>query len=166
MVLTIDVGLADIAAIRRRPRARAKSGEKPVLTCIMDGAKASKTAATSGEMLPNYVFPEDAARVLGKLARYAEWRDQPEGIILDFDDIRPQEARVICESAHREHGAVWLSGEETRKVLSAFALPVPPGGICATADEAAKLAAHVGFPVALKLASPRSCTKPSSAACD
>lgn len=95
MVLTIDVGLADIAAIRRRPRARAKSGEKPVLTCIMDGAKASKTAATSGEMLPNYVFPEDAARVLGKLARYAEWRDQPEGIILDFDDIRPQEAQVI-----------------------------------------------------------------------
>jgi acyl-CoA synthetase (NDP forming) len=94
-----------------------------------------------------------AARVLGRLALYAEWRDQPEGIILDFDDIRPQEARAICENTRREHGAAWLSGEETRKVLAAFALPVSPGGICATAEEAAKLAAQVGFPVALKLAS-------------
>ena len=38
-------------------------------------------------------------------------------------------------------------------MLSAFALPVPPGGICRNADEAAKLAAQIGFPVALKLAS-------------
>jgi hypothetical protein len=30
---------------------------------------------------------------------------------------------------------------------------VPPGGICVTADEAAKLAAQIGFPVALKLTS-------------
>ena len=158
IVLTINVGLADIAAIYRRVHsafrvARAKIGEKPVFTCIMDGAKAPKTAATSDETLPNYAFPEDAARVLGKMARYAEWRDRPEGIILDFDDIRPQEARSICGNARREHGATWLSGEETRKVLCAFALPVPPGGICTTADEAAKVAAQIGFPVALKIAS-------------
>ncbi|HYT53146.1 MAG TPA: GNAT family N-acetyltransferase [Verrucomicrobiae bacterium] len=159
IVLTIHVGLVDLAAIRRQiysavRAARGKGGDiKPVLTCIMDGAKVPKTVASSGEVVPNYAFPEDAARVLGKLARYAEWRDRPEGIILDFDDIRPQEARAICEHACRERGASWLSGEETRKVLSTFALPVPAGGICPSADEAAKLAAQIGFPVALKLAS-------------
>ena len=46
-----------------------------------------------------------------------------------------------------------MSGEETRKALTAFGLPVPAGGICTSADEAAKLAAEIGFPVALKLAS-------------
>jgi acetate---CoA ligase (ADP-forming) len=159
VVLTIHVGLTDLAAIDRHVHsavsaARAKNGcDKPVLTCIMDGRKLSKAAARRGEALPNYAFPEDAARVLGKLARYAEWRQQPEGIILDFDDIRPQEARAVCEQARREHGADWLSGEETRKVLTAFSLPVPPGGICSSADDAAKLAARIGFPVALKLAS-------------
>jgi acetyl coenzyme A synthetase (ADP forming)-like protein len=159
VVLAIHVGLTDLAAINRRVHsavsaARAKNGcDKPVLTCIMDGGKMPRAAARRGEALPNYAFPEDAARVLGKLARYAEWRQQPEGIILDFDDIRPQEARAVCERARREHGADWLSGEETRKVLNAFSLPVPTGGICSNADDAATLAARIGFPVALKLTS-------------
>ena len=154
IILTIDVGLADIGAISREVHqavnaARTRNGAgKPVLTCIMDGQTAAKPTSTGGEQLPNLAFPESAARVLSKLAQYAEWRARPEGMILDFDDIRPQEARAICEQARREHGTAWLSGEETRKVLSAFALPVPPGGICRTADEAAKLAAQIGFPVA------------------
>lgn len=159
IILTIDVGLADIGAISREVHqavnaARIRNGGgKPVLTCIMNGQTAAKPTSTGGEQLPNLTFPESAARVLSKLAQYAEWRARPEGMILDFDDIRPQEARAICEQARREHGAAWLSGEEARKVLSAFALPVPPGGICLNADEAAKLAGRLGFPVAVKLAS-------------
>jgi acyl-CoA synthetase (NDP forming) len=98
-------------------------------------------------------FPESAARVLGKLAHYAEWRDAPEGVIFDFDNIRPQESRTICEQVVRSRGPSWLSGDETRRVLSAFALPLPPGGICQSADEAASMARQIGFPVALKLTS-------------
>jgi acyl-CoA synthetase (NDP forming) len=119
----------------------------------MNPSKGSKSALTETHLVPNYVFPEEAARVLGQLARYSEWRNRPEGILVDFDDIRPQEVRAICENARRQYGATWLSAEETRKVLLAFALPLPPGGICMSADESAKLAAHIGFPVALKLAS-------------
>jgi acyl-CoA synthetase (NDP forming) len=133
-------------------RSKSDAG-KSVLTCIMEGGKGPKAASSAVEPLPNLDYPESAARVLGKLARYAEWRARPEGMILDFDDIRPQEARTICQQALREQGDGWLSGEATRNLLSAFALPVPPGGICVTADEAAKLAAQIGFPVALKLTS-------------
>ena len=160
IVLTIHVGLADISAIARNVRsgvsnAQAKGGKsKPVLTCIMGGEKKAAAAAKSGAArLPNYAFPENAARVLGKLARYADWRDQPEGIIPAFDDIRPQEARAICVRALEEHGASWLSADESRRVLAAFALPLAPGGICRDGEEAASMAAEIGFPVALKLAS-------------
>lgn len=158
IVLTIDVGLADLTAIRDQVdsavrAAQAKHFAKPVLTCMMNPSKISESALTETHLVPNYVFPEEAARVLGQLARYAEWRNRPEGILVDFDDIRPPEVRAICENARREYGATWLSAEETRKVLLAFALPLPAGGICTSADEAAKLAAHIGFPVALKLAS-------------
>jgi acetyl coenzyme A synthetase (ADP forming)-like protein len=159
IILTIDVGLTDIGTISHEvhqavnaTRTRGDAG-KPVLTCIIDGQTAAKSTSTGGEQLPNLTFPESAARVLSKLAQYAEWRARPEGMILYLDDIRPQDARAICEQARREHGAAWLSGEEVRKVLSAFALPVSPGGICLSADEAAKLASRLGFPVALKLAS-------------
>jgi acetyl coenzyme A synthetase (ADP forming)-like protein len=158
IILTIDVGLADIAGVSREVEravnaARPKSGAgKPVLTCMMDGERVAPTA-TAGEPLPNLTFPESAARVLSKLALYAEWCGRPEGMSIDFDNIRPQDARALCEQVQRDRGATWLSGEETRKVLSAFAVPLAPGGICRGEEEAASLAREIGFPVALKLAS-------------
>lgn len=159
VVLTIHIGLTDIAAITSEvhdavTRARsAGEADKPVLTCIMDGARAAEAAPTGAARLPNYAFPESAARVLGKLAHYAEWRAQPQGILLDFDDIRPQDARALCHNATERDGAGWLSGEDTRAILSAFALPLPPGGVCRNDDEAARMASRIGFPVAIKLAS-------------
>ncbi len=159
IVLTIHVGLSDITAISREVEravaaARRRSGaEKPVLTCMMDGDKIATTGSDPREHLPNLTFPESAARVLGKLAQYAEWRRDSEDTITDFDDIHPQQARALCEQALRDRGSTWLSGEETRQVLAAFAVPLPPGGICRSADEAAAMARQVGFPVALKLAS-------------
>jgi len=159
IVLTIHVGLADIAAISQAigagvAAARLQEGVgKPVLTCIMDGGRTANAIAANNERLPNYSFPENAARAMGKLAFYAEWRNQPEGVVPDFADIQPQIARAICQHSLQTQGGGWLSAEETRKVLSALALPLPRGGVCRTGDEAAQLARQVGFPVALKLAS-------------
>lgn len=159
IVLTINVGLGDLAEVRDNIgsavcTARSKRGsEKPVLTCIIDHENTAYLVPPGGETLPNCTFPEDAARVLCKMARYAEWRNRPQGMIVDFEDIRPRDARSICENACRDRGAGWLSGDETRKLLSAFALPIPPGGICSSAEEAEKLAVQIGFPVALKLSS-------------
>jgi len=159
IVLTIHVGLADTAAIGRAicagvSAARRHGGNgKPVLTCIMDRAHAGKPIRADGEQLPNYAFPESAARVLGKLSRYAEWRNQAPGAVPDFDDIQPQAARALCRMALQESGAGWLSPEQTRSVLSAFALPLPRAGVCRNVEEAAALAQDIGFPVALKLAS-------------
>jgi len=109
----------------------------------------------AGESIPTYAFPESAARVLGKIAAYAQWRRGPHGLIPDFDDIDPASAREICRRAIEERGAGWLSAEEARAVLGAMRLPVAAGGIARTADEAAELARKIGFPVAVKLASHR-----------
>ena len=159
IVLTIHVGLADIVAIARGiaagvARARRQGGAaKPVLTCIMDGDKLRDAGAGNGEKLPNYAFPENAARVLGKLASYAEWRKEPLGLIPEFDDIRPQAARALCQTVLKDRGSGWLGADEARKMLDAFALPLPSSALCRTDQEAAAFARTIGFPVALKLAS-------------
>jgi acetyl coenzyme A synthetase (ADP forming)-like protein len=159
IVLTIHIGIAEIAAIAERVHAgvaasRTQGGKnKPVLTCIMDGATALKPQANADERLPNYEFPECAARVLGKIAAYAEWRKESPGIIPDFDDIKPGAARALCQGRLRQRGAAWLSADELRQVLTAFGLPLPEGDICQSADDAARIAAQIGFPVALKLVS-------------
>ncbi|MGH7816522.1 MAG: GNAT family N-acetyltransferase, partial [Candidatus Binatia bacterium] len=149
IVLTIHVGLADIAAVARGiaagvSAARARPGAgKPVLTCIMDGDKIREPSAPDGERLPNYPFPEHAARVLGKLVNYSEWRKQSEGVVPEFDDIEPRLARALCQNVLKERGSSWLSAEDVRKVLAALALPLPRGGVCRTADEGAERAHEI-----------------------
>jgi acyl-CoA synthetase (NDP forming) len=119
----------------------------------MGGDKLHDAGASADERLPNYAFPENAARVLGKLANYADWRQQPQGMIPEFDDIKPQSARALCQSMVKERGAGWLSAEEVRNVLKDFSLPLPPSAICRSPDDAVQAARQIGFPVALKLAS-------------
>jgi acetate---CoA ligase (ADP-forming) len=159
IILTIHVGLADISAIAQAisasvASARGQGGAgKPVLTCIMDGGKLSDAGPLNGERLPNYAFPENAARVLGKLANYAEWRQRPPGVIPEFDNIQAQPARTLCQTILRERGAGWLGADEVRTVLQSFGLPLPRSAICRTADDTVVAAHDIGFPVALKLAS-------------
>ncbi len=139
-----------IAAARR-----AGVTTKPVLACVMAEPGQPVPLEVEGEKIPTYAFPENAARALGKVAAYAVWRAQPPGLLWSFDDIRPDQARQICHDALAARGDGWLSTEEARAVLTAFALPVAAGTVARSADEAAALAAVVGFPVAAKLASRR-----------
>src|SRR4029079_7043663 len=54
-----------------------------------------------------------------------------------------------------QRGTGWLTTEETRGILNAMKLPVQPGGIAHTSDDAVALAEKIGYPIALKLASHR-----------
>ena len=146
-----------LEAIRQGVAAgRAAGGAgKPVLACLVAKEDAGTPMNLVGESVPTYAFPESAARVLGKVAAYAEWRAGPHGIIPDFVDIDPAAARESCRKAVRDRGEGWLAPAETRAVLRAMHLPVAPGGVARTADDAASLARILGYPVAVKLASHR-----------
>jgi acetyl coenzyme A synthetase (ADP forming)-like protein len=161
IVIYIPVGFSETATIVASVRAAvakahaAGARRKPVLACLMADEGAGHAFDPAGENIPAYPFPETAGRVLGKLAAYADWRARPEGLVPDFEDLDIAGAREVCRQALAQRGAGWLSAEETRATLSAFHLPLPPGGVAATADAAAELARRVGFPVAVKLASRR-----------
>jgi acetyl coenzyme A synthetase (ADP forming)-like protein len=133
---------------------RAAGGEaKPVLLSLMVEDGSNQPLPAAHEHLPSYTFPEATARVLSKVADYAEWRNQPLGMLLEYDDANPQGARAICQQALAARGPGWLATGETRQLLSAMGLPVAPGGVAQSAEEAVQLAREAGFPVALKLAS-------------
>lgn len=161
IVILIPVGMAPADDFGRAicdgvAAARGSGGaNKPVLVSWMGEKDAKRELVLDDERLPTYSFPEEAGRVLAKVAAYAEWRSQPLGMIPDFDEIRPLSAREICAKALQERGPGWLSTDETRRVLTALGLPVAPGGVAKSAAEAAELARQLGFPVAVKLASHR-----------
>jgi acyl-CoA synthetase (NDP forming) len=65
------------------------------------------------------------------------------------------DARAVCREAVTARGDTWLTDDEMRRVLEAFALPVVPGGVAKTADEAVATATAIGFPVAAKISASR-----------
>jgi acyl-CoA synthetase (NDP forming) len=119
----------------------------------MDSAHTRVSLHAGAERIPTYPFPENAARALGKVAKYAAWRSQPAGLFWGFDDIHLEEARAICLKALADHGDGWLTDEEAWNVLHAFAMPAAVRSLARTADEAVAFASVIGLPVAAKLAS-------------
>lgn len=152
-----DPSTAILEAMRQGAAAgRAAGGAgKPILACLVARGGAGPPIMIAGERIPTYAFPESAARVLGKISDYAQWRAGPRGLIPDFDDINPVSAREICRKAIEERGAGWLSAEEAEAVLEAMGLTLVAGGLARSAGDAAQLARSLGFPVAVKLASRR-----------
>jgi acetate---CoA ligase (ADP-forming) len=133
---------------------RAGATRTPVLTCVMAEPGRPVPFDAQGERLPAFAFPENAAHALGKASAYAEWRAQPPALYWGFEDTDPDRARAICRAAAARSDSGWLSDEEVRDVLRAYQLPLAPGAIAHSADEAVTLAHSIGFPVALKISSP------------
>jgi acyl-CoA synthetase (NDP forming) len=161
VVVFTPVGLADTAevtqAIADAVTAARGSGAAaiPVLACLLGQEEHRTHLELPAERIPCYPFPETPARVLGKVAAYAAWRDQPPEVFPDFDDLDLPAAREVCRRALAERGSGWLSAEEVQAVLGEVRLPLVPARLARTADEAVAAAADLGFPVAVKLASRR-----------
>ncbi|GAB2772256.1 acetate--CoA ligase family protein [Amycolatopsis magusensis] len=61
--------------------------------------------------------------------------------------------REVLDKVHAE-GRAALTAPEGRRICEAYGIPTPGEGLATTEEEAAKLAADLGFPVALKIVSP------------
>jgi acetyl coenzyme A synthetase (ADP forming)-like protein len=144
--------LAAIAEGISAGRAAGGAG-KPVAACVMAMPGRPAPLRAGHETIPVYTFPENAVRALGKAGAYARWRAEPPGLFWGFDDIQNDEARALCRKAIDARGDTWLTMEEAHRVLHLFGLPLAAGAIARTAEDAAALAAALGFPVAAKLVS-------------
>jgi acyl-CoA synthetase (NDP forming) len=161
IVIHVSPGVLDVEpflqAIQEGTVAASGTGActRPVLACLMPEQVSLRLAGSGQGRIPCYAFPEAPARVLGKLAPYAEWRTQPLGRVPDFRDADLSSARGVGREALDRRGNGWLSTEETLRILRAMRLPVAPGEVVRTPEEAVALARKLGFPVTLKLASHR-----------
>jgi acetyl coenzyme A synthetase (ADP forming)-like protein len=107
----------------------------------------------SGNPIPVYAFPEDAARAVGHAARYGAWRDAPAGRVPVFEDCRPDEAAAVI--AHALGGGVdWLSPPDVASLLDCYGLPTPAARQVASAAAAGRAASEIGGQVALKAIAP------------
>jgi acetyltransferase len=102
--------------------------------------------------LPDYPSPERAVDALRAMCEYAEWRRQPPRILTRFAVNRRRVERIIHRSIRAD--ILQLGEADAKDILRAYGFNVPPGRIAADADEAVAYADRIGYPVAMKIASP------------
>ncbi|WP_344651666.1 GNAT family N-acetyltransferase [Cryptosporangium japonicum] len=103
--------------------------------------------------VPSYATPEAAARTLGKVATYAEWRGTPAGQLPSLSDIDPGGARTIVgRTLDRHPEGVDLEDDEAAELLAAYGITVWPSRRVVGADAVVAAATELGFPVAVKAA--------------
>jgi acyl-CoA synthetase (NDP forming) len=139
---------ADVAAAISRAADRVPA-EVAILAVFMADGDAPVALQRSGQPIPRYLFPEDAARALGHAARYGRWREAPVGEIRSFEDTRPDEAAALIARALSAGGG-WLAPTELAALLDCYGLRLPASREVSDPAAAGRAAAELGGQVALK----------------
>ncbi len=129
-------------------------GEKPLLACLMavtDARPAIEILEKAA--IPNYGFPERAARALAAMARYSGWVHRPRTEYRIFTDIQGEQVREIIVRAQRE-GRSFLPEPEAHELLKAYGFPMLTYRFAQSEEETLKAADQIGYPLVLKIVSP------------
>ncbi len=155
LVLNCPTAVADSMDAARAVVGAAGKARCPVLTSWLgEGSAAESRRLLSANRLPTYETPDEAVRAFMHLARYRQTQDllmqtPPAAAIAPDRDS----ARGVIANALREGRAV-LTEPEAKAVLKAYGIPVLETVVATDPQDAARRAAAIGFPVALKILSP------------
>ncbi|MBN1435638.1 MAG: acetate--CoA ligase family protein [Sedimentisphaerales bacterium] len=128
-------------------------GEKPILACFMGGSDVmpgrEELVACN---LPDYPAPERAVDALRAMYEYATWRRRPPRVVTRFPVNRRRAERII--QRHNRNNQLQIGEAKAKDILRAYNFNVPPGDLARSVDEAVEVADRIGYPVAIKIASP------------
>jgi len=127
--------------------------DKPIIGCFMGEAKIRAGAdILNRNRVPNFISPDRAVSALRAMWHYRQYLSQPQTEPDEFDVNREEVQRILNEV--RADGRLTLGETEARGVIAAYGIPLPKSTLAHTSEEAIEIAEDIGFPVALKIASP------------
>jgi acetyltransferase len=127
--------------------------DKPILACFMGEARIQAgTDILKLNGVPNFPYPERAARAFRAMSDYRLIRSRPEPDYVQFD-VDNNAVREVFDRVRSEE-RLSIGDAEARSILEAYGMRIPQSLIAETPDEAVKIAGRIGYPVVLKIASP------------
>src|SRR5581483_8280604 len=144
------------AQIGAEVAAAAAHADKTVVATEVGATDRSLAMPGTGHSLPVFAYPEAAAAAVAMACRCAETRDRPPR----SDDAPPAERRRARSLVRRAlaDGRQWLSPDEVATLLDCYHVPqvaqrtVSAGELAdPRADVAARAAAELGYPLAVKI---------------
>ncbi len=142
--------------------AEASAGsEKTCAACFVGLREVTHEGMLGTETVPAFPTPEDAARALASVTRYAQWRRRDPGVPVEPSGCDPSAARALVDRELAGRGAlhgghpssgVALGEDRVAELLACYGITVWPALRATDADEAVAAAERLGWPVALKYA--------------
>jgi acyl-CoA synthetase (NDP forming)/GNAT superfamily N-acetyltransferase len=107
-------------------------------------------------LIPAYPAAERAVRALAEAVHYAQWRREAAepGKVPEYEDIDEKGAARLIDGMLARGQGLTLGTEETHELLGRYGIAVRKAVPAFTPDDAARAAADVGYPVALKATAP------------
>jgi acetyltransferase len=155
LVILTPQAMTDPTKTAEELKPYAQSLGKPVLASWMGGSDVEKgDTILSQANIPTFPYPDTAARMFDYMAQYADnLRSLYETPTLQGNDanhIDSEAAAAIIQRARQSRRTI-LTEYESKQLLAAYGIPTVETRIAESEDEAARLAAEIGFPVVLKL---------------
>ncbi len=136
-------------AVARAISAAADGSGKPVLAVVL-GADARRGGVISELPVPVYSFPEEAARALGRVARYRAWLGEQEGRRPELVDVDADAADAVVQRVLGDQRAASVGPDDAEELLATFGIELLAGRRVSTVDDALAAADELGFPVVVK----------------
>jgi acetyltransferase len=135
----------------------AKEGNKPILTAWMgDEEVAEARQLLYRSRIPTYDFPERAVRTYLYMYQYARnlemLYETPEELPLDMAPPKNHLKVMVRKAA--DQGRTLLSEEESKQFLKIYGISSTTPYVARDAEDAARIASAIGYPVAMKISSP------------
>ena len=132
----------------------AHRSHKPIMCSFMGIVDVSAGVEYLQEQgYPVYRFPENAAKSFGALYRYSQWLNRqhlaPYKMTYDVDKARGIVADCLAA------GRTAIGEKDGNALLECYGFNVLPTRLAQSAEEAAAVAAEIGFPVVMKIVSPQ-----------
>jgi acetate---CoA ligase (ADP-forming) len=153
MVIVTPQAMTEITQTAQAVVDISKLTDKPVLGCFMGEARMNAgVEVLTRQGVPNFAFPERAARAFRAMADYRQVLSRPEPEFANFEVDRQAVRKVFEDVLQQDRNTIgdW----ESRTVLTAYGLRIPRSDLAENPDHALQIAQEIGYPVALKIASP------------
>ena len=154
IVISTPQLMTNLAAIATAVTEVASRHDKPTLVCQMALGEIEETLTILSQGgLPHYHFPEEAARALAAMARYAGSQRRPRYEVKTFTDVdREAVSRVLA--GVKTAGRSFVLEPEAHQIFQAYGFPALPQRWVKSAAEAAQASEELGYPLAVKIVSP------------
>ncbi|MEA3326461.1 MAG: acetate--CoA ligase family protein [Chloroflexota bacterium] len=128
--------------------------DKPVTVSFVGGDRSDKAMQWLVEKgIPAYNAPDLAVKAMGTLHEYAKLEMMKADVVKNDHEVDEKTARETIAKVRAER-RTGLTEVESKRIFSAYGLPIVRTELARSEEEAVKLAEEIGYPVVLKIVSP------------